>query len=44
MATTHNVLRARDSPCWEKIMQTEGTLSKWNESKGYGFITPQRVV
>lgn len=23
-------------------MQTEGTLSKWNESKGYGFITPQR--
>lgn len=23
-------------------MQTEGTLSKWNESKGYGFITPRR--
>lgn len=23
-------------------MQTEGILSKWNESKGYGFITPQR--
>lgn len=23
-------------------MQTEGTLSKWNESKGSGFITPQR--
>lgn len=23
-------------------MQTEGTLSKWNEGKGYGFITPQR--
>ncbi len=23
-------------------MHTEGILSKWNESKGYGFITPQR--
>lgn len=23
-------------------MQTEGTLSRWNEEKGYGFITPKR--
>lgn len=23
-------------------MHSEGTLSKWNESKGYGFITPLR--
>nr|WP_321467431.1 cold shock domain-containing protein [uncultured Desulfobulbus sp.] len=23
-------------------MQTEGTLTKWNDDKGYGMITPQR--